>query len=154
MRNGVVHVMTLALIVLGSVALAGDGWLTDFEKAKKEAAEKKLPILAEFSGSDWCPPCQMLHERVLAKPEFKKFAKKNLILFQADFPRQSKLPKETMKQNEKLAMEYGVDGFPTVILFDSKGKVLTKETGYQGEGPDEYVKHLKDLLKKAKSKGE
>ena len=32
-------------------------WMTDFQAAKKMAAEKQLPILADFSGSDWCHWC-------------------------------------------------------------------------------------------------
>ncbi|MBU4211705.1 MAG: hypothetical protein KKD33_03890 [Verrucomicrobia bacterium] len=46
----------LGLLLAGLVgfsALAGEEWLTDINKAKKEAAEKKLPILADFSGSAW-----------------------------------------------------------------------------------------------------
>ena len=30
-------------------------WLTDFERAKETARSQKLPILAAFVGSDWCP---------------------------------------------------------------------------------------------------
>ena len=29
-------------------------WTMDFEAAKKLAKEKKLPILLNFTGSDWC----------------------------------------------------------------------------------------------------
>ncbi len=29
-------------------------WTMDFEAAKKIAAEKNLPLLLNFTGSDWC----------------------------------------------------------------------------------------------------
>ena len=33
------------------------GWLVDFAKAKAQCAKEGKPILMEFTGSDWCPPC-------------------------------------------------------------------------------------------------
>ena len=49
-----------------------------------------------------------------------------------------------------LMMEkYGVEGFPTVILVDSKGTVIA-QTGYREGGAAAYVEHIKDLLAKAK----
>ena len=38
----------------GCQAQAGEGWLTDLDKAKAQAKELNRPILVDFSGSDWC----------------------------------------------------------------------------------------------------
>jgi len=35
-------------------------WLTNYETALKKASKQKKNILMFFTGSDWCPPCQML----------------------------------------------------------------------------------------------
>ena len=43
----------VAVVAVGSGAFAADGWMTDFEKAKAVAKEKNIPILIDFSGSDW-----------------------------------------------------------------------------------------------------
>lgn len=43
----------ITLTLAGSAAATSEGWLTDFEAAKKEAAEKKLDIFMNFTGSDW-----------------------------------------------------------------------------------------------------
>jgi thioredoxin-related protein len=72
------------------------------------------------------------------------------VLFLADFPSRKKLPEKVTRQNEKLAQQYGIRGFPTVLLLDAKGKVIGR-TGYQAGGPKAYVKHIKELLAKAKS---
>lgn len=78
-------------------------WITDFAQAQKEAANRKVPILANFSGSDWCGWCIRLDEEVFSKPEFKAYAEKNLVLFVADFP-QGKPQADGIKlQNQKLA---------------------------------------------------
>ncbi|MDD5677927.1 MAG: thioredoxin family protein [Kiritimatiellae bacterium] len=136
----------LLAILFGSCALAGEGWLTDFNKAKKEAAEKKLPILADFSGSDWCGWCIKLDKEVFSQKEFNEFAKGNLILFIADFPRGKEQTADLKAQNEQLSRTYAVEGFPTVLLLDAGGKVIAR-TGYRRGGAAAYVDHLKDLLK-------
>ena len=142
-----VALLVVVLLGIASFALGAEGWPSDFEKAKKEAAERKVPILVDFSGSDWCGWCIKLDKEVFSKAEFKEYAKENFVLFMADFPRKTELPEEIAKQNKKLASQYEVKGFPTVLILDAKGKVLAR-TGYKAGGPEAYVKHLKELLKK------
>lgn len=124
---------------------ASSGWLTDFEAAKKTAAEKKLPILADFSGSDWCGWCIKLDSEVFSKKEFKEFARDNLVLFMADFPRAKKQDDKIKQQNAGLMKTYEVQGFPTVLLLDGQGKVFAR-TGYERGGAAAYVEHLKKLI--------
>ena len=144
------YVTVAALMLWGGLASAAEDdatWTTDFAAAKKAAAEKNLPILADFSGSDWCGWCIRLDKEVFSKKEFKDYAKKDLVLFLADFPSKKAQPEALKKQNKALSEKYGVRGFPTVLLLDAKGKVLAK-TGYRKGGPAAYVKHIEGLLKK------
>lgn len=120
-------------------------WLTDFAAAQKLAAEKKLPILVDFSGSDWCGWCIRLDREVFSEKAFKDFAKDNLVLFLADFPRSKPQSDALKKQNEMLSNKYGIQGFPTVLLLDANGRVL-HQTGYRPGGAVKYIQHLKDLL--------
>jgi protein disulfide-isomerase len=141
------HLLVVAalLVSAGSVLAEGD-WLTDFEAAKKVSAESGKPILINFSGSDWCGWCIKLDNEVFAKPEFASYAKENLVLVHADFPRKKKQPKAEAAQNKALAATYGVQGFPTVLLVDATGKVIGT-TGYRKGGAAAYVEHLKELGK-------
>ncbi|PIV64217.1 MAG: thioredoxin family protein [bacterium (Candidatus Ratteibacteria) CG_4_9_14_3_um_filter_41_21] len=141
--------MGLMLVGLfGFSALAGEEWLTDFNQAKEEAAEKKLPILIDFTGSDWCSWCIKLDQEVFSQNEFKEYAKDHLVLFLADFPgkRGKKLAAEVKAQNEQLFKTYDIKGYPTILLLDASGKVIA-QTGYRPGGAGAYVKHLKGLLK-------
>ena len=141
------YVTILVLFAAGASRLmAGEGWLTDFEQAKAEAANKNLPILADFAGSDWCGWCIRLDNEVFSKDTFKEYAKDHVILFLADFPNSKPQTAEVKAQNKALAEKYGIQGFPTVLLLDETGKVIGR-TGYQAGGPDAYVKHLESLLK-------
>jgi len=119
-------------------------WLTDFGAAKKAAADRRVPILANFSGSDWCSWCMRLEKEVFSRDEFEAFAKDSLVLFVADFPARKEQPEDVKRQNRALVKEYGVEGYPTVLLLDATGKKLAK-TGYRQGGAEAYVEHIKDL---------
>ena len=121
------------------------GWMTSVDAAKVEAGKRHVPILVDFSGSDWCGWCIKLDKEVFSKPEFKDYADKGLVLLLVDFPRRKFQSEEQKKQNEVLARSFGVEGFPTVLLIDEKGKELAR-TGYQPGGAVDYVKHLKGLI--------
>lgn len=107
-------------------------WTMDFEAAKKLAAEKKLPILLDFSGSDWCGWCEVMEKNVFTKPEWAVYAKDNLVMVLLDFPNDKSLvPEKYVERNEALKTEYGVNGFPTFVVLDNDGKT---ELGRLGAG--------------------
>lgn len=135
-------------VVCGIVhaAAAGEGWLTDFEKARQEAATRNVPILADFSGSDWCGWCIKLEREVFSQAAFKASAQTNLVLFLADFPHEKEQSDAEKGQNKELAERYRVEGFPTVLLLDAAGTELAR-TGYVRGGPDTYVAHIQALIR-------
>lgn len=122
-------------------------WETDFDLAKKRAKEENKSILVDFTGSDWCGWCIKLKKEVFDLPAFQEYAKKNLIMVELDFPKTKPQPDKEKEQNKKLQEEYKIQGFPTIILLNSKGKEVAR-TGYQAGGPEKYVEHVKGLLKK------
>ena len=125
------------------------GWLTDLEQAREQASKTGRPILINFTGSDWCGWCKLLSKEVFSQPEFQSFARDNLVLLTADFPRYKTLPPKEAEQNRALMAKFRVGGFPTIILTDAAGTLLG-ETGYRRGGAAAYVKHLRELLKGAK----
>ena len=130
---------------LGTTYAADDTWMTDFEEAKRISAEKGMPILADFTGSDWCGYCIKLDKEVFSKQEFKDFAKDNVVLFVADFPRNKPQSEKVTRQNIALQRKYNIRGFPTVLILDDGGKVLGY-TGYERGGPAKYVENLKNII--------
>jgi protein disulfide-isomerase len=131
------------------IKAAEDLWMIDLPKAQAKAkAEKKL-VLMDFTGSDWCPPCKALKKNVLSSPEFEKFAKDNLVLVEVDFPRSKPQTEELKKANEKLSQKFKVEGYPTVIMLDGDGKQLSKDVGYGGEKPGEFIAKLEKLKNKS-----
>ncbi|MCE5279719.1 MAG: thioredoxin family protein [Planctomycetaceae bacterium] len=122
-------------------------WLEDFEAAKAAAAASGKPMLVDFTGSDWCGWCIKLDNEVFSKPAFEAYARENLILVKLDFPKRKELPAAIKSQNESLSRQYGVRGFPTILLVSPDGGVIAR-TGYRPGGAESYVEHLKTLLSK------
>ncbi|HKK17272.1 MAG TPA: thioredoxin family protein [Opitutales bacterium] len=120
-------------------------WMTDFDAAKAKAEAEGKPMLVDFTGSDWCGWCIKLDKEVFSKTSFKDYASENLVLVEIDFPRGKEQSAELKAQNEALAKQYGIRGFPTILLLDAEGKVIER-TGYRRGGPEKYVEHLKGIL--------
>lgn len=131
------------------VAAAEGEWMTDLAKAQEKAKAEKKFVLVDFTGSDWCPPCKALHKNVFSSEEFAEFAKNNLVLVEIDFPRRKEQSEQLKKVNRELAKKYEIDGYPTVIVFDSNGKQVDKKVGYSGAGAKEYVAELKKMKDKS-----
>ncbi len=136
---------TLAWTLTVSTFAAGDLWVTDFEKAKQTAATEGKDLLIDFTGSDWCGWCIKLRKEVFDLDAFKTAGPKNFVLVEIDFPQnKSKLSKETQEQNAKLQTQFGIQGFPSILLADAQGRPYAK-TGYQPGGPEKYLPHLDEL---------
>jgi protein disulfide-isomerase len=135
------QIRSLLLVVLIAMfgpfaAHAESTWLTDFKEAQQAAKAGNKLLLLDFTGSDWCGWCIRLRREVFSKPEFQEYASKNLILMEVDFPRAKEQTRTVRLQNENLAMQYGVQGFPTIIVLNSAGKVVG-QLGYMAGGPED-----------------
>ena len=97
-----------------------DSWLTDYEEVYKKSINEKKPIMANFTGSDWCGWCKKLKKAVFETEVFKKWAEDNVILFELDYPRRTPQPEELKKQNRELQQTFRqfVRGYPTILIFD------------------------------------
>jgi thiol-disulfide isomerase/thioredoxin len=123
-------------------------WEPDFETAKKTAKEKNELILLNFSGSDWCVPCILMHRDYLENPVFTQMADNNLILVNADFPRKKKnIPSdEIVKRNEILAEKYNKEGsFPLTLLLTADGKVLKSWRGKPEVSVEQWTQQIKTI---------
>jgi thioredoxin-related protein len=113
-----------------------------FVKAKNE--NKK--VLLYFSGSDWCAPCIRFKKNYIEKADFQEFAKSNLIVYNADFPRKksNQLDKTIETNNDELANKYNKTGaFPKIILLDFNGTILKEWLALPAESLEEFISKLK-----------
>lgn len=141
-------VVTALMPTQAAAATVSAGWLTDFDAAKAAAKAANRPILAVFSGSDWCKPCIMYEQEVFAKPDFMAYAKDKLVLAHFDFPRMKKNQPSAaqLKLNEAAAAQLNREGdFPLAVIISPEGKVLAK-TGYITGGPAAFEAYLKKVV--------
>jgi thioredoxin-related protein len=141
------------LFLIAVVALMGFSsaraelpWLSDYKQAQEQAKTKNKLLLLNFTGSDWCGWCIRLQREVFSQPSFHEYADKNLVLMEVDFPRRKEQPKDVQMQNQNLAMQYNVEGFPTIIVLNGEGKKVG-ELGYMQGGPAAFISELERLRK-------
>jgi len=134
------------LLALFVPALLHADWGTDYKAALAQAKDQNKLVLLHFTGSDWCPYCQMLDKEVLDKQGFKDFANKNYVGVTLDFPHDKAQSDAVKQQNDALAKQYNVQGYPTLVVVTPDGKELGREEGYDpGSGQDAVIAKLKSF---------
>ena len=130
----------VVFLTISSLVSAAD-WPTDYAKALETAKAENKRVLLDFTGSDWCGPCIQLNKRVFSRPEFINYAEKNLVLVEIDYPQRKKQSATLVKQNERLAKQYGIEekGYPTLVLLDPAGKIVRELNGYDGENAADII---------------
>lgn len=149
----------LSLFFVGSrvnasdeVALVGaesGKWTMDYEAALKLAAAKKLPVILNFTGSDWCGWCQFMDKNVFAGEAWQKFAADKVVLVTLDFPEDKlKVPQDYKIRNEALSQKFGIEGYPTYIVLDCDGSsVLGQLSAGQDKTPESFIQEFKDTTR-------
>jgi thioredoxin 1 len=80
-----------------------------------EVLKSTLPVIVDFTAT-WCSPCKMLDPVVTQLSQ--------------DWNGKAKFVKLDVDENSNLAMQFGVMGVPTLILFVN-GNPVQRLSGYQ-----------------------
>ena len=142
------------------ISQENDGWLLKYEEVYQKSIKENKPIMANFTGSDWCGWCKKLKKAVFDTEEFKKWADENVILFELDYPRRSAQSPDIKQQNRELQQTFRsvVRGYPTVLIFDiertydgdkkkSDGIKVHGKMGYMGD-PKSFIGVANGYLEK------
>lgn len=133
MRN--VVALCFVLLLAGPQARA---WMTDLKVASDRAYAENRAVLINFTGSDWCGWCIKLKKEVFDTSEFNAFAERHLMLVEIDFPNNKPMSAAQRAANKELANRYGVQGYPTIVLLNSKGSEVGR-LGYMRGGPKAFI---------------
>ena len=105
-------------------------WEATFKDALKKSKKEKKPVLIYFTGSDWCGPCKVLDKKLFHTEKFKAIADKDLILYEADSPRNKDIiSPEKLKISNQLKRKYKIRTFPTLVFVNHKGKMIGYKKG-------------------------
>ena len=143
MRNSFFPAIGVLSLASALICSASSSWETDWNKALEKAGKGGHPVLADFTGSDWCPGCIHLRKNIFDTDAFAKYAADHqFVLLELDFPKAAgKMPPEQLKFHEELMRRYGVSSFPSVLLMEGNGAPYAKIVGAT-RTPEEYLKKL------------
>lgn len=137
---------TLACLISAG-AFADSDWTTSYDQAVKMSKKTGKPILADFTGSDWCHWCVQLHKEVFDTPQFKKWAAKSVVLLELDYPHRTPQTAEVRRQNMDMLRRFPfVRGYPTILFISPDGKAFG-QYGYDQGGPGHWIEFAERLLK-------
>jgi thioredoxin-related protein len=106
-----------------------------FTKAKKE--HKLVFIDSYFVG---CHPCKEMDDEVFPLPDVMKLMKENFVSVKIDFM--------VEELGKALQLKYAVTGFPTFLILNEKGQLISRFSGYQEA--DVFQKLLRESILKSK----
>jgi thiol-disulfide isomerase/thioredoxin len=95
-------------------------WEKDYASALKKAGAEKKPIMVMMTAT-WCGHCKMLEKETLNDPWIRHFLSKFVIV--------------QVFEDKDIEKTYGLNGYPTLVFTDSKGKEGHRTVGYQGVVP-------------------
>lgn len=120
-------------------------WSQDYPAAQQLAKARNMPILLNFTGSDWCPWCKLMEREVFASDAWKAYAP-SLVLAYIDTPTGISLPTRIVKQNAELKSRYNITGFPTYVLVDPDGNELARLGATQDPDPAIFVQKIRNAI--------
>lgn len=144
--------LSLLLAVTATAATPGDTWVEDFDRGFELARKANKDVLVDFTGSDWCSWCKRLKVEVFIQEEFLAGVAEDYILVVVDLPR-SRVTLDgvaDIARNRKLAQQYQVQSFPTILLMTADGEVYGR-TGYKKGGAAAYLAHLNELREQGRA---
>jgi thioredoxin-related protein len=139
----------ISIVLFINMHTANLEWHHNLNEAKQIAAKEHKLILLNFSGSDWCGPCIRLHKEVFTQLSFQKIAEQNLVLVNADFPRNKKnqLPPAQQKLNDAMADQYNPKGaFPYTLLINANGKIIKEWDGFPKSSIESFIQDIEQNI--------
>jgi len=123
------------------------GWITDLNTAKTIAAQQDRYIFLVFTSMESGEWSKKMDEEIFQTDEFKQFARKNLVLVRIDFPPGGGQSQSVAAENKRLADQFNIRGFPTVIVINPLGQKLV-QSKYMKGGPGPFLSELAPILRR------
>ncbi len=113
--------LSLALVLaLAAAPVHAQGivWLTDYNIARREAHDKNLPLVIDFSTEN-CSWCRKLEATTFRDAAVVKLLSQRFVALRIDG-----------EKDAGLAQKLGINAYPTLVFADPDGKILQKQDGY------------------------
>ncbi len=121
----------VALSFIFPAAAYAINWRSNFDDSLQTAKKEGKPLMVDFY-TDWCGWCKKLDSDTYSDRTVRKLAE-GFICVKVDADKE-----------RELVSKYGVNGYPTVIFFDSSGNIVNRQVGYAG--PADFALIMKKIL--------
>jgi thioredoxin 1 len=88
-------------------------------EALKTSTQTNKPIFMDVTAK-WCKPCKEMEQQVFTNDEVAAYYNTNFVNLKLDIQE---------GDNKKVAQQYGVRNYPTLVYLDSKGEPLLSSIG-------------------------
>ncbi len=105
----------------------GGEWQSILEKA---GAQDKLIFVDAYT--EWCSWCKVMDKKTFSQAEVGEFMNSRMMSY--------KIEMEKTELGRKLSMKYGINSFPTFLIFKPTGELAYKLTGFQE--PVQFIENL------------
>lgn len=119
--------------------------------AMSEAEQRKAPILALFTGSDWSPPSQQFQTDVALHPDFVNEFVGAFVFLKLDFPTHTTLPEALRAQNTALRERYGITTYPALLMLAPTGALLVRIDLTKAQAGDSYRSRVIAAIREART---
>lgn len=96
-------------------------WRASYNSAVVEARDSGKPLLVVF-GADWCGPCQQMKAQVYSDMKVTDTIETGFVPVHVDMTSDG-------LADQELANRYSVQGYPTMLILDTNGDVISESLG-------------------------
>lgn len=120
-----ISISIFVIIVLSGTTYAQQNGIKFFtgtwaELQEKAKAEKK-PFFVDIYAV-WCGPCKWMSKNTFTNPQVGEYANQNYIAYKLDGEK---------GEGPKIAQEYKIEAYPTILFFSAEGKLVGRQVGAQ-----------------------
>lgn len=120
------------------------GWLTDYNTARTIASQQDRCVFIAFTSMDGGEWSARMDREIFQTDEFKKYARKNLVLVRIDFP-SAPGTQPASAASRTLADLFNIRGFPTIAVVNPLGQKLV-DSKYRKGGPTPFLAELDPII--------
>ena len=134
--------LVLATLWITAWAMRGPGidWQAYSKATLQQASAQGKPVIIDFYA-DWCTPCRELEAVTFHHADVVRQARNDFIMIKVD------VTKGGNPLHEQLLKQYGVQGVPTIVFLDDRGKERTDLRLVDFLPPEPFLGRMTDLKK-------